>query len=217
MSKTMEKHIEWYMHTKIERTIVNLEKHHMQGIYVESREKLWETLDGLIDDDTTLGVGDSWTFSELGVIEYIRNRQVNFYDKYAPNLTSADKKAIYRKNFSADTFLTSSNAVTESGELVNIDGNGSRVAPMIYGPDQVIVIVGTNKIVRDLDEAKRRVRQYAAPIDAKRLGKNTPCTKVGYCMDCKHEERICNSFVTIANQFDKNRIKVLILLENLGY
>ncbi|WP_245755151.1 lactate utilization protein [Pelosinus propionicus] len=122
-----------------------------------------------------------------------------------------------RRSFSADTFLCSTNALTEDGELYNIDGNGSRVAAMIYGPEQVIIVAGINKIVRNLEEAEKRVRNYAAPLDAKRLQKNTPCASLGYCVDCKSEERICNDFVVIKRQFTKGRIKVIIVGKQLGY
>jgi hypothetical protein len=101
--------------------------------------------------------------------------------------------------------------------LFNIDGNGSRVAPMIYGPEQVIVVVGVNKITESLESAISRVRQAAAPLDAKRLGKDTPCAKLGYCVDCSHPQRICNCFVLIARQFIKRRINVIIINETLGY
>ena len=113
--------------------------------------------------------------------------------------------------------MCSTNALTESGELYNIDGNGSRVAPMLYGPRQVILVAGINKIVRDIEEAEKRVRQYAAPIDAKRLKKSTPCTVLGYCADCKSPDRICNDFVVIKGQFVKGRIKVIIVKKQLGY
>lgn len=213
----MDNNFRWYLDKKIERTIDNLKKHNMLGIYIKDRNGLFEVLEDLIGDETTIGVGDSMTLFELGIIDYIRDRNVKFLDKYSDEYKEKDKKELYRANFSSDTFLTGTNAVTEKGELYNIDGNGSRVAPMIYGPDQVIVVVGVNKIVRDLDEAKDRVRQLAAPIDAKRLGKNTPCTKIGYCVDCKHKERICNDFVVITGQFQEDRIKVLIIDESLGY
>ncbi|SNR91529.1 Uncharacterised ACR, YkgG family COG1556 [Anaerovirgula multivorans] len=131
--------------------------------------------------------------------------------------TKEEKKEIYRKSFSADAFLCSTNALTEEGELYNIDGNGSRVAAMIYGPYQVIIVTGMNKIVRSLEEAEKRVRQYAAPLDAKRLNKKTPCVTLGYCIDCKSEERICNDFVVIKRQFNKGRIKVIIVGKHLGY
>lgn len=213
----MDNNLRWYLDKRIERTIQNLEKQKMIGIYIRNRKELFELLEDLIPDKTIVGVGDSMTLFELGVIDFIRDKNVKFLDKYSKHLTSKDKKEIYRANFSSDTFITGTNAVTENGEIYNIDGNGSRVAPMLYGPDQVIVIVGINKIVKNLDEAENRVRQIAAPIDAKRLNKNTPCTKVGYCVDCRHEERICNDFVIITGQFQKNRIKVLIVDESLGY
>ena len=116
-----------------------------------------------------------------------------------------------------DTFLTGINAVTTNGELFNIDGNGSRVAPIIYGPKQVLAVVGTNKIVESVDAAILRTRQIAAPLDAKRLGKETPCTILDKCIDCHHSQRICNDFVLITGQFEKQRIKVIIIEGNYGF
>ncbi len=101
--------------------------------------------------------------------------------------------------------------------MYNIDGNGSRVAAMIYGPEQVIVVAGINKIVKNLEEAEKRARNHAAPLDAKRLNKNTPCASLDYCVDCKSDERICNNFLVIKRQFTKGRIKVMIVGKTLGY
>ncbi len=213
----MESNIEWYKTESIKRTIKNLENHNMKGFYIENKEELLSLLDQLIPDHTTVGVGDSLTMVELGVLDYFRERNIQFLDKYKDNITRSEKEKLYINNFASDTFVCSTNALTEQGELFNIDGNGSRVAPMIYGPKQVLIITGTNKIVRDIDDAVKRVRQYSAPIDAKRLGKSTPCTKIGYCVDCNHPERICNDFVTITSQFVKDRIKVLIVNDTLGY
>jgi len=140
-----------------------------------------------------------------------------FLDKHKEGLTADEKREIYLKNFHAHTFITGANAITANGQLFNIDGNGSRVAPMIYGPQQVIVVAGINKITENTESAIHRARQVAAPLDAKRLGKNTPCVKLGYCVDCKHPQRICNSFVLIERQFVKDRIKVIIVNETLGY
>lgn len=150
-------------------------------------------------------------------MDFLRKENYVILDKYRDGITSEEKKQIYIQNFSADTFLCSTNALTEDGELYNIDGNGSRVAPMIYGPKQVIIVAGINKLVRNLEEAERRARNYAAPIDAKRLNKDTPCTKLGHCVNCKSPNRICNDFVTITGQFVKNRIKVIIVEKTLGY
>lgn len=213
----MDKNVAWYIEKQVERTIKNLNSRNMEGYYVNNREQLFQYLKEFIAEGSTVGVGDSMTLFETNIIDFLRDGSFNFLDKYEEKLTKDEKREIYIKNFSADTFICSTNAITESGELYNIDGNGSRVAPMIYGPKQVIIIAGINKIVKDLEEAEARVRQYAAPVDAKRLNKDTPCTKLGYCIDCKSPNRICNDFVVIKGQFIKGRIKVVIVGEVLGY
>ncbi|EQB87110.1 membrane protein [Clostridium sp. BL8] len=189
----------------------------MEGYFIKDEDELKELLQELITENSVVGVGDSMTLFQTGVISFLRNGNYTFLDKYKEDITSEEKKKIYIENFSADTFLCSTNALTEEGELYNIDGNGSRVAPMLYGPKQVIIVTGINKIVKDIEAAEKRVRNYAAPIDAKRLGKNTPCTTLGYCVDCKSPERICNDFTIIRGQFIKGRIKVIILGKSLGY
>lgn len=213
----MDKSVSWFIDKQIEKVINALEKHNMKGIFVRNEEELKEVLKGLIQEESIVGIGDSVTLLETGVLDFLREGSYTFLDKYREGITSEEKKQIYIQNFSADTFLCSTNALTEEGELYNIDGNGSRVAPMIYGPKQVIIIVGINKLVRNLEEAERRVRNYVAPIDAKRLNKDTPCTKLGHCVDCKSPDRICNDFVTITGQFVKDRIKVIIVPKSLGY
>lgn len=213
----MDKNVAWYIEKQVERTIKNLNSHNMEGYYVNNREQLLQKLKELIAEGSTVGVGDSMTLFETKIIDFLRNGSFNFLDKYEEKLTKAEKREIYIKNFSADTFISSTNAITESGELYNIDGNGSRVAPMLYGPKQVIIVTGINKIVKNLEEAEIRVRQYVAPIDAKRLNKDTPCSKLGYCIDCKSPNRICNDFVVIKGQFNKGRIKVVIVGEDLGF
>jgi hypothetical protein len=213
----MDANVKWYLEKKIERTIVSLKKHNMQGIYVENTVQLMNKIEELIPKNSLVAVGDSMTLFETGVIERLRSGKYQFLDKYEPGLTRIEKDQIYRQTFSADTFLCSTNALTEAGELYNIDGNGSRVAAMIYGPKQVIIVAGVNKIVKNMQEAEIRVRNYAAPMDAKRLNKKTPCTTVGYCVDCQSEERICNDFVVIRRQFNPNRIKVIIIGGSYGY
>lgn len=213
----MDSNVNWYMERQIKRTIVKLEKHNINGFYVANEVLLQEKIKQLIPEHSKVAVGDSMTLFETGIIDIFRNGKYNFLDKYKAGITHEEKKEIYRQSFSADTFVCSTNALTEEGELYNIDGNGSRVAAMIYGPEQVIIVAGINKIVRNLDEAEKRVRNYAAPLDAKRLGKDTPCASLGYCADCKSEERICNDFVVIKRQFTKGRIKVIIVGKQLGY
>ncbi|RVU54462.1 lactate utilization protein [Anaerosphaera multitolerans] len=205
------------MENIIKETIKNLRENNMNGYYCESREELYILLEEFFKDGLTVGCGDSITLEELGVFQWLRKKDVKFYDKFEKSLTSEDRRKIYLKNFTSDVFITGSNAISSKGEIINIDGNGSRVAPMIYGPKKVIVVVGENKITEDYFGAIKRAREIAAPLDAKRLDKNTPCKFTGKCSDCKSPERICNFFVTIAHEFDRDRIHVLILNENLGY
>lgn len=201
----------------VRAVIENLNKNKMAGYYVDQQVMLISLLDELIKDGEIVGCGDSVTLEQLGVFDHLRNRNVHFLDKFQPALTGKDKRELYLQNFRADTFVTGVNAITKKGELFNIDGNGSRVAPMLYGPGQVIVVAGINKITDNLDEAIKRTRQIAAPLDAKRLGKSTPCAALGRCIDCSHKERFCNDFVLITGQFIKDRIKVIIVDQSLGY
>lgn len=213
----MDENILWFLEKQVEKTIKNLAQHNMRGIYVKDEKELIKVLNELIQKNSVIGVGDSYTLEETGVLEFLRSGEFQFLDKYKEGLTKEEKKQIYIQNFSADTFLCSTNALTEEGHLFNIDGNGSRVAPMLYGPKQVIIVAGVNKLVANLEDAQKRVRNYVAPIDAKRLNKDTPCTKIGRCVDCKSPNRICNDFVTITGQFVKDRIKVIIVGKQLGY
>ena len=205
------------MDERIRKTIYNLQKNNMAGYYAENIKELLSLISTLIRKGETVGCGDSVTLEETGVFEYLRSGDLTFYDKHQPDLTSEEKRAIYLKNFNADTFITGTNAVTTDGQLFNIDGNGSRVAPMLYGPKQVIVVAGVNKLADTVEDAVRRARQIAAPLDAKRLHKNTPCVKLGKCINCKHEQRICNDFVLISRQFIKDRIKVIFINGSYGY
>jgi len=205
------------MNEMIQKTIKNLENNGMRGYFVNDSAELLTLLAKLMPKGASVGCGDSITLEETGVFEFLRSGQYDFYDKHQPGLTSAEKRALYIKNFSADVFVTGTSAVTGDGKLFNIDGNGSRVAPMLYGPPTVIVVVGINKLVADVDAAIERARQISAPLDAKRLGKETPCATLGRCMDCNHKQRICNSFVLITGQFAADRIQVIIVNEALGY
>jgi len=205
------------MNETIKQVIYNLQQNNMAGYFVHDNDELIQLLSTLIKHGDTVGCGDSVTLEEMGVFSLLQNGSYTFYNKHKPNLTSEEKREIYLKNFSADTFITGTNAITLDGKLFNIDGNGSRVAPMLYGPKQVIVVVGVNKLVDTVENAVIRARQVAAPLDAKRLGKDTPCTRLDKCIDCRHKQRICNDFVLITGQFVKDRIKVIIVDESLGY
>ncbi len=205
------------MDKRIREAILNLQRNNMAGYFVETKEELLELMASLIKSGERVGWGDSVTLEETGVFEFVRGGNFILNDKHQPDLTSEEKREIYLKNFDVDTFLTGTNAITLDGKLFNIDGNGSRVAPMLYGPRQVIVVAGINKLADTVEDAIQRTRQIAAPLDAVRLNKDTPCTKLGECIDCRHAQRICNDFVLIAGQFVKNRIKVIFINQEYGF
>lgn len=213
----MDNNVKFVVEKKVSRTIENLEKNNMKGYFVQNEEEAVKKVEELIKEGDTVSVGGSMTLFETGVIDHLRNGKYNFLDRYKEGLTPEDIKNIYRKSFAADAYFTSSNAITEEGELYNVDGRGNRVAAMIYGPDKVIVVVGVNKIVRDLDEAIMRNREWAAPANAKRLNRKTPCAEVGYCMDCNSNDRICSDYVAIRRQMEQGRIHVIIVNKDLGY
>jgi len=202
---------------KIGTVIKNLEKNNMKGTFLKSREELVAYLDGIIRDGSKIAVGGSQTLFELDLIEYIRNRNVEFFDRYKEGITAEEKKEVYRKSFSADFYFSSSNAVTLDGHLYNVDHFGNRVAALLYGPDKVFVIVGLNKIVSSLNDAISRVRSVAAPANNVRLNRDTPCVKTGECVDCRSSDRICSEYTLIKRQGVKDRIEVIILPFSLGY
>jgi len=213
----MDKNSKWVNEQKILRTIKSLEDNNMNGYYVKDREELISKIKELVKDGSMVACGGSITLFETGVIDHLRTNRYEFLDRYEEGLNREELVKIFKKSFLADAYFTSSNAVTEAGELYNVDGNGNRVAAMLYGPEKVIVVCGSNKIVRDVDMAIDRNRQISAPANAKRLNRNTPCTKVGYCMDCKSSERICNEYTLIKRQGTKDRIHVIFLDEEFGY
>lgn len=207
----------WSNEMKINRTIEALKKNNMNGYYAKNRDEVIELIKDIVSEGSKVAVGGSETLSELGILEHLRSGRYDFLDRYKEGLTREEVTNIFKQSFLADAYLSSCNAITENGELYNVDGNGNRVAAMLYGPDKVIVICGINKIVKDVDEAIKRNREISAPMNAKRLNKKTPCTKVGYCMNCNSLERICNEYTLIKKQRSSERMYVIFLNENLGY
>lgn len=213
----MDNNIKWVNEGKILRTINSLEKNNMNGYIVNSKEELIDKIISLTNEGDKVSCGGSMSLVETGVMDHLRSGRYDFLDREKEGLSSNDIDRIYRESFFADTYFSSSNAITEDGELYNVDGNGNRVAALLFGPKKVIIVAGANKIVKNLDEAIKRNREIAAPANAKRLNKSTPCTKVGYCMDCKSPEKICREYTVIKSQRDNNRIHVIFLNDNIGY
>lgn len=213
----MDKNAQFVIDKRVERTIENFKKHNMDAYCIKDKISLINKISEILEDGNTVAVGGSMTLFETGVIDFLRNGNYKFLDRYKEGLTSEGIKNVFRESFSADAYLVSSNAITEEGELYNVDGNGNRVAAMLYGPDKVIVVVSYNKIVKNIDEAIKRNREISAPANCVRLSRKTPCTEVGYCMDCKSPDRICNDYVVIKRQGVKGRIHILILEGDYGY
>jgi len=213
----MDKNTTFVIEEMVKRTIKALEKNNMNGYFVQDEKEVIDKIENLIKEGDTVAVGGSMTLFETGIIDFLRSGKYNFLDRYKEGLTPEQMKDVFKKSFFADAYFTGSNAITENGELYNVDGNGNRVAAMLYGPEKVIVIIGVNKIVKDLDQAFARVKEIAAPANAKRLNRNTPCTKVGYCMECSSTDRICSEYTIIRRQGVQGRIHVIIVNKELGY
>ena len=213
----MDKNLKWVNEQKIIRTIEALEKNNMNGYLVENEEELIDKIKEIVSEGSMVACGGSISLFETGVIDHLRSDRYKFLDRYKEGLTKEEIVKIYKEAFFADAYFSSSNAITEDGQLYNVDGNGNRVAALLYGPGKVIIICGINKIVPTLDDAIKRNKTVSAPANAKRLNKNTPCTKVGYCMNCNSKERICSEYTVIKRQSIKGRIHVIFLNKEIGY
>ncbi|NLT58228.1 MAG: lactate utilization protein [Clostridiales bacterium] len=202
---------------KVKRAAKALKDNNFEVIVVERRDEVIPALQKLIKPEDTVSVGGSMTLFETGVIDWLRTCGCTLYDRYAPGLTPEQIGEVFRKAFTCDVYLTSTNALTLDGELVNVDGNGNRVAAMIFGPKSVVVVAGANKIVPDLEAAMLRINECAAPANNIRLNTGNPCTVSGSCMDCASKGRICRYTTVIGPQNSSGRIKVILVEEELGY
>ncbi len=197
----------------------------MQPYFVPTLSDVLPLLDTMLCEGDVIGVGGSVTLKEAGVLDFIKSGKYRFLDRYAPDLSGEARLQVLRDAENADVFLTSCNAITEAGELYNVDGNGNRVGAIAFGPKKVIAIVGVNKIVGDINEAIRRVKTIAAPLNAKRLQYETYCLRVGHCMGlnggmtdgCTSPSRICCHYLVSGMQREVDRIKVIIVGEPCGY
>lgn len=216
----MNTFIDQVLEKRIQKTIKNLQKNNMGAAYVSSHEELLEKIRSLLPENAHVSWGGSATLKETGVIDFLQNGSYVCHNRNLHGLTPEERKTISRETFSCDAFLTSANAITEDGQIYNVDGSGNRVAPMIYGPDRVIVVAGVNKIVSNLEQAQLRVQKLAAPANGISLQTGTPCSHTGECIGgngCLAPKRMCCTYTTFGFQREKERIYVLILPEILGY
>lgn len=195
------------------KVIRGLQSRNMTGHYAENREAALKIALGLIPEGATVTMGGAMSAHEIGLVEALKQGPYHFIDRDQ----ATDKRSAMLAAYDADVFLSSVNAMTEDGELVNIDGNANRVSAIAQGPKKVVFIVGMNKVASDLDGAMKRARNVAAPINAQRFGLSTPCAKTGACMDCKSPDTICCQFLITRYSKHPDRIHVILINDHLGF
>ncbi len=215
-----------YMKKEIKKTMENLEKNGIKAFFVETKEEVVPLIETLVPEGSSVSNGGSVTLAETGVMNLLKSGKYDFIDR--SGLNGEELRDCYIKAYGCDAYFCSSNAVTENGELYNVDGNSNRVSCIVFGPRQVIMVVGVNKIVPDINAAIKRVKETAAPLNTVRLDCKTPCAATGECISlddensfmcsgCASSQRICCNYVVSAQQRYKHRIKVIIVNEKLGY
>jgi len=196
--------------------IKNLEKRNMKGYYCETAADARQLVQSLIPKHATVTNGGSETLVETDIMELLQSEDYQFIDRKSAR-TPEESRTLYGQIVTSDYFLTSTNAITMDGELINVDGNGNRVACLIQGPSHVLVIAGMNKVSPTLEDGIRRVRNIAAPPNAIRVGANTPCSRTGQCHDCQSPDCICCQTVITRRSRHKDRIAVILIGETYGF
>ena len=208
---------QWWVEERAKKAIEKLEGHEFKAIFVRTREEVIQEIWKYVTPKQKVGVGGSLTIRELGIVGQLEAQGCIVYDHWKPGLSKETVLGIRRSQMTSDLFLGSVNAITLNGELINIDGVGNRVNSINFGPGKVILVAGYNKIVEDVHEGLHRVKNVAAPLNAKRLNIDVPCAKVGKCVDCNSPNRICR--VTMIHERKPSLTDMLIILvgEELGF
>lgn len=207
---------ELYYENLADSLIEQFSRRQIEAYYAKDKDEALEKACRFLTPGCSVAWGGSVTLSEVGLIDAIRASDCVIYDRFAAK-TPEERREIFGKIAAADYYFMSSNAITLDGKLVNIDGNGNRVASLIHGPQNVIIIAGMNKVTTDVDAAIARVRNMAAPPNTVRLGLSTPCAETGKCHHCLSKDCICDQIVITRRSFIPGRIKVILVGESLGY
>ena len=209
--------VRWTFEQKCEKAVEALGQNGFTAVYCRTPQDAHDYIMREAAEAGSVGFGGSRTIVDLAVQAKLADQGKEILNHGMPGLTPAEKMEIMRRQLTCDLFLTGTNALTLSGWLVNIDGNGNRVAAMFFGPRKVIVVAGRNKLVDgDLQQAINRVKNWASPPNAKRLSYNTPCAKTGFCSNCNSPDRICRITTVIDRKSKAMDIRVLIVNEDLG-
>lgn len=200
---------------RMERTADALRKNNMEATCVKTAQDVVPVVRSFLHPGDVVSNGGSVSLAETGVMDLLRSGEYRFLDR--EGLSGDELGRVYRDAFSADAYFASANAVTDAGEIFNVDGNGNRVAAIAFGPKKVILVVGCNKLVADLHEAETRLETLAAPANTKRLSCATPCRETGVCAHCHSPARVCCTYTVQRFQRQKGRIHVILVAEPLGF
>jgi L-lactate utilization protein LutB len=208
---------EWWIEERAKKAIEKLEAHDFKAIFVKNKEeavvKIWKH----VTPEQKVGVGGSVTIRELGILDRLETQGNILFNHWKPGLSKEELLSIRKSQMNSDLFLSSINAVTLDGEIVNIDGIGNRVNSIIFGPKKVILVAGYNKIVEDVQEAIKRIKNVAAPLNARRLNIDVPCAKAGECVDCSSPNRICRAMVILERRPSLTDMLIILVGEELGF
>jgi L-lactate utilization protein LutB len=207
----------WWIEERMKKTVDKLKAHDFDALVVKTREDAVREIHKYVTPDTKVGVGGSITIRELGILEPLKEKGNIVYDHWAAGLSKEQSREIRKSQLTSDLFLSSSNAVTMEGELVNVDGIGNRVGAITFGPKKVIIVAGYNKIVKNVEEAIKRVRNEATPPNSRRLNINVPCAKIGTCVDCDSPDRSCRVMVIHERKPALTDMLIILVGEELGY
>ena len=207
----------WHSEAIGKRVVEALKKNNFDAVYFENKEEATKHVLGFIEKDMKIGIGGSVSLNSLSLPDKAKEKGANVLNHNLPSLTPEEKMDIRRQQLLSDLFLTSSNAITLDGYLVNVDGTGNRVAAMTFGPKKVVVVVGVNKIVKDVHSALQRLQLVASPKNNKRLQIPNPCTETGVCVNCQGKTRICTIYSIMKKKPSATDITVVLIGENLGY
>lgn len=199
-----------------QRIINNFGSRNIEVEFFDSMLEVKDRLLNMIPKEAAVGVGHSATLEAMAITTALASRGNIVFDKTLAN-TKEESKVLKKRALLSDWYISGSNAVSTEGHIVNIDHSGNRVAALTYGPDRVVIVVGSNKLTNSLEEAIARAKNTASPKNAKRAGYNPPCVQLGYCIDCNSEQRVCHYLSIIQGQHEKDRMKLFIVNEHVGF
>lgn len=213
----MNEIVKWYNETIVNEVIKNLIKNEFEALWVKDKSAACQEILKRVSPEKSIGVGGSVTIREIGIMDMLKRQGNTVYDHWQEGLSREESLKIRKIQQSCNIYLTSANAVTLKGEIINIDGFCNRISSMAFGPDEVIFVAGRNKIVKDLSEGIYRAKNVSAPMNARRFGVETPCSTAGRCLDCNTPQRICRGILILERKPLATKMLVILVMEDLGF